>query len=115
MAQNPENDPAMQALVDQVLKTHAVNHIVIGHTPMAAVMPRFGGKVITIDVGVSKAMYSGPPAFLLIQDSKYYAVHRGRQIDLPVNGGNVQDYLRTAVQVDPPDSQLRKQLGAKGQ
>jgi hypothetical protein len=115
LAQDAEDDAGMKALVDQVLKTHQVGHIVIGHTPMAGILPRFGGKVITIDVGLSK-FYGGPPgppAFLVLENSKYYAVHRGRQLELPVNGGSVLEYLGAATQMDPPDSQLRKLLAGK--
>jgi len=112
MAQLPETDQATQALVDHVLKTHQVKHIVIGHTPMPGILPRFGGKVITIDVGLSK-FYGGPNSFLLIDDSKYYAVHRGRQLDLPVNGGGLLEYLGAAAQLDPPDTPLRKLLASQ--
>jgi hypothetical protein len=109
LAQNREDDAAMQALVDQVLKTHQARHIVIGHTVMPAVLPRFGGKVIAIDVGLSKVM-GGPPAFLVVEDSKYYAVHRERKIDLPVDGASLQSYLASAAALDPPNSPLRKLL-----
>jgi len=92
MAQVPEDDRGMAALLTRVLATQQVKHVVIGHTPQVAVLPRFEGKVITIDVGLSKP-FDGPPAFLLFQDGKYFAVHRGRQIELPLNGGNVLEYL----------------------
>lgn len=109
MATNSENDAAMQVLVDQVLKTQQARHIVIGHTVMPAILPRFGGKVIAIDVGLSKVM-GGPPAFLLVEDSKFYAVHRERKLELPVNGESLQGYLRAAAALDPPNSPLRKLL-----
>jgi hypothetical protein len=111
LAENPDSDASTQALVDQVLKTHQAQHIVIGHTVMAAVLPRFGGKVITIDVGLSK-VYGGPPAFLVVENSKYYAVHREHTIDLPVNGRSFVLYLREAAALDPPNSQLKKLLAA---
>jgi hypothetical protein len=113
MATSPETDAGMQALVDRVLDTQRVRHIVIGHTVMPAVLPRFGGKVIAIDVGLAKVM-GGPPAFLVVEDSKFYAVHRALKLQLPVNGGNVLEYLRAAAALDPPDSPLRKQLAKQG-
>ena len=109
LAQSPEYDKAVAATVDQVLKTQQARHIVIGHTPVPAIMPRFGGKVIAIDVGLSK-LYGGPPAFLLVEDSKYYAMHRGHRLDLPVNGTGLLQYLNAAATLDPPDSRLRKLL-----
>ena len=111
LAQDPENDPGLEALVDKVLQTHGARHIVVGHSVKEAVLPRFGGKVITIDVGLSK-VYGGPPAFLVVEDSKYYAMHRDRKIDLPVNGGSLLEYLASAAALDPPNSPLRKLLNA---
>ena len=46
---------------------HGVKRIVIGHSATsAAVLPRFGGKVVLIDVGLSK-VYGGPPACLILE------------------------------------------------
>ncbi len=109
MAQLPEDDRGMAALLPRVLATHQAKHIVIGHTPQIAVLPRFGGKVIAIDVGLSKP-FDGPPAFLLIEDGKYFAVHRGRMLELPVDGGNVLQYLRSAAELEPADSRLRRAI-----
>ena len=78
----------------------------VGHSPQVAVLPRFDGKVIAIDVGLSKS-FDGPPAFLLIEDGKYFAVHRGRRLELPVDGGNVHEYLRSAATLEPDNSRLR--------
>ncbi len=109
MATSSENDAGMRALVDKVLEAQQARHIVIGHTVMPAVLPRFGGKVITIDVGLAKVM-GGPPAFLLVEDSKFYAVHRERKLELPVSGESLQGYLRAAAALEPLNSPLRKQL-----
>jgi len=107
MAQLPDNDRGMAALLPRVLATQQARHIVIGHTPQLAVMARYGGKVIAIDVGLSKS-FDGPPAFLLIEDGKYFAVHRGRRLELPVDGGNVAEYLRSAAALEPDNSRLRR-------
>jgi len=109
LAEAPENDRAVSEALDEFLKNQQARHIVVGHTPQVAVLPRFQGKVILIDVGLS-AVYGGPPAFLLMESSKFYAVHRGRQLDLPVDGGSVLQYLNAAAAMDPPDSQLRRRL-----
>jgi len=107
MAQLPEDDQGMNAMLPRVLATQQAAHIVIGHTPQVAVLPRFDGKVIAIDVGLSK-VFNGPPAFLLIEDGKYFAVHRGRRLELPVDGGSVLEYLRAAAALEPDDSRLRR-------
>ena len=107
MAQLPEDDRGMAALLPRVLATHQARHIVIGHTPQLAVAPRFGGKVIAIDVGLSKP-FDGPPAFLVIEDGKYFAMHRGRRLELPVDGGNLTEYIRAAAALEPDNSRLRR-------
>jgi hypothetical protein len=109
MAQLPENDKNMADLLPKVLATHQVKHIVIGHTPQVAVMPRFDGRVIAIDVGLSK-VFDGPPAFLLIEDGRYFVVHRGRRIELPLEGGSVLQYLRSVSELEPVDSRLRRAI-----
>jgi len=109
MAQLPEDDRGMAALLPRVLATHQAQHIVIGHTPQVAVMPRFNGKVIVIDVGLTK-IFDGPPAFLTIEDGKYFAVHRGRRIELPAEGGSVLEYLGSAAALEPANSRLRRAI-----
>jgi len=109
LADEPES--ALTGLVDRVLKTHEAHHLVIGHTPMPAVLPRFGGKVITIDVGLSR-VYGGPPALLIIEDSKFYALHRGQHLALPVDGGDPVPYLKAAAALDPPPSPILKLIDA---
>jgi hypothetical protein len=107
MALQPETDAATIGLVNRVLELHQVHHIVIGHSPTLAVMPRFGGKVIDIDVGLSKP-FGGPPAFLMIEDGKYFAMHRGRRVALPVDCGNLVEYLGTVAALEPANSKLRQ-------
>ena len=65
LALGPEADLA--AHVDALLAFHGVSRIVIGHTVApGVVLPRFGGKVILIDVGLS-AVYGGPRSSLEIK------------------------------------------------
>ena len=100
--------------VDQVLKNYGVRHIVIAHTPQVAVVPRFGGRVIVIDVGLSK-VYGGPPAALIIEGGKYYALHRGKKLELPVDGGDVLAYLKAAAALDPPPSPIQSLIDGRPQ
>src|SRR5579871_5522187 len=100
--------------VDQVLKNYGVRHIVIGHTPQVAVLPRFGGRVIVIDVGLSK-VYGGPPAALIIEGGKYYALHRGKKLELPADGGDLLPYLKAAAALDPPPSPIQSLIEGKPQ
>jgi hypothetical protein len=104
-----EPEAPLGEFVDSVLKAFGVNHIVLGHTPTAgAVTPRFGGKVILIDVGLSKG-YNDSPACLLVDGGKPYAIHRGKKIELPI-GKDSSEYLKQAAEIDPPGTNLRKLL-----
>ena len=93
--------------VDQALASFGVKHIVIGHTVTAGtVMPRFGGNVIMIDVGLS-AVYGGPPACLVIEHGVAYTLHRGGKLELPL-GADPLPYLHAAAALDPAPSRLQK-------
>ena len=56
----------------------------LGHTPFGRIIPKAGGKVILIDVGMSKA-YGGPAGCLVIEKGSFYAVYAGHPVmKLPV-------------------------------
>src|SRR5262245_9071817 len=94
--------------VDQVLKSYSVSRLVLGHTPTGgAVLPRFQGRVILIDVGLSK-LYGATPACLISEGSKLYALHRGQQLELPTAPDGLTAYLKAAAALDPPPSPLQK-------
>jgi len=99
--------------VDTVLKNFGVRRIVVGHTPtLTAIIPRFEGKVIRADVGLSK-YYGGPPACLLIEHGRPYALHRGNKLEIPTDG--VEDllkYLNAASAFDPQPSPIAKVIEA---
>jgi hypothetical protein len=102
-----DEGPAIEAHVDRVLASYGVKRIVIGHTPTAgAVIPRFGGKVIQIDVGLS-AVYGSHRACLLWEGGRLYAVHRGEKIPLPGNS-DLMSYLKKALSLEPMGSSLAK-------
>jgi len=108
LALGPELETA--GLVDSILSAYGVSRIVVGHTPTTgAVTPRFGGKVILIDVGLSRA-YNQSPACLIIEDGKLFAMHRGTKIPIP-DGPDPSAYLKKAAEADPPGTNLRKALG----
>ena len=98
--------------VDQVLKNYGVRRLVLGHTPTGgAVLPRFDGKVILIDVGLSK-LYGGTPACLISEGSKLQALHRGQRLELPTAPDGLTAYLSAAAALDPPPSPLQKLIQA---
>jgi hypothetical protein len=104
------DEQALAAHVDAVLKKHEARRIVIGHTPTAgAIAPRFSGKVVLIDVGMSR-VYGGPPACLLIEDGKLSALHRGTRLPLPDAGPEMLEYLKKIVSIEPAGSPLKQRL-----
>ncbi|MCX6628163.1 MAG: metallophosphoesterase [Candidatus Solibacter sp.] len=111
MAQDEGAD--ISAHVDQVLATQGVKRVVIGHTPTGgAIVPRFGGKVIVIDAGLT-AVYGGNRAALLLEGDSAYAIHRGQKIALPADAGaGLLAYLKKALSLEPRESTLAKYVAA---
>jgi hypothetical protein len=102
-----DEGPAIEEHVNKVLAAYGVKHIVIAHTPTAgAIIPRFGGKVIMMDVGMS-AVYGGHRACLVEEGDKLFAIHRGEKIPLP-QGPDLLAYLKKAVSLEPAGSSLAK-------
>ena len=79
LAQGDER--ALELHVEAVLKNNEAERMVIGHTPTdGAVLPQFGGKVLVIDVGLSRVFDSRlRMACLVIKNGKPYALHRGEK------------------------------------
>ena len=101
------NEQELAPLVKSVLANFKVSRIVIGHSPTAGtVIPRFGGRVLVIDVGLSK-VYGHRLACLVIENGHPYTLHRGKKLELP--GDSREDllrYLKQAAALDPPPSPL---------
>ncbi len=103
-----ESEAALQDHVQHVLKTFGVKRLVVGHTPQpGVVMPRFGGQVILIDIGLSQA-YGGNFACLILEQGKAYAFHRGQKLELPASSDSQQvlGYLEKAAALDPSPSPI---------
>jgi hypothetical protein len=94
-----------------VLRFHGVNRIVIGHTvTRSAILPRFGGRVINIDLGLSR-FYGRPPACLVLEGGFPYVLHRGARIPLPgTKAGDFEEYCRAVIAADSKPSPVEKLL-----
>ncbi|MDX2149845.1 MAG: metallophosphoesterase [Bryobacteraceae bacterium] len=105
LAQSPEAE--LGEHVDKLLAFYNVKRIVLGHTPTAgAIVPRFGGKVILADVGLS-TYYGGRSACLVIENGQTFALHRGKRLALPDGSpGSVLAYLKEAAALEPANSSL---------
>jgi len=107
------DEKALEAHVKAVLQTHQAERIVVGHTPTeGAIVPRFGGKVMLIDVGLSRVFDARPRlACLLIEKGKPYALHRGTKLELPSDSSTgLLNYLKQAAALDPSPSSLEKRI-----
>jgi hypothetical protein len=108
-----QGDDSLASLVDKILKNFGVDWIVIGHTyANAAITPRFDGKVILIDIGLSRVYDGiGKVGCLVIENGKPYVLHRGTRLELPTDAGNdLLQYLKKAAALDPPPSPLIKRI-----
>ena len=80
--------------VKSVLERLGAKYIVIAHTPTKGgmVLPRFEGKVLMIDVGLSQ-VYGSHSACLIVEDGKAQALHRGNKVPLPMMPADLTRYL----------------------
>lgn len=79
-----EDEPTVEQEAEIVLKAYGASRIVVGHTVSKdGFKVRAGGRVIMIDVGMSR-YYGGPAAGLVIQDGRYFAVRPEGREELPV-------------------------------
>jgi len=105
LAQQEEaiEEPHLEELLDNL----EAKRIVIGHTVSpGTVWPRFGGRVVMIDVGMASA-YGGRLACLVIEDGVPYTLHRGERIDFPKDAGpDLLRYVKEAAALDPQPSPL---------
>lgn len=103
---------ALSPHLDVVLRRHGARRMVIGHTPTEGlVMPRFGGRVLAIDVGLAR-VYGGPPAALILEGRQAFALHRGKRLALPEGEGEpVLRYVQEVAALEPDPSRLKGLIG----
>ena len=109
------DEDALEGHVKKVLKNCGVERIVLGHTfTDGAVTPRFGGRVLMIDIGLARLYDNlGRMACLVIEKGKPYALHRGTQLELPKDSTtDMLRYLKQAAALDPIPSSLSKRIAA---
>jgi hypothetical protein len=84
----------------------------VGHTPTSgAVIPRFDGRVLLADVGLS-IPYGGRMACVVIEGEKVVAIHRGVPLPIPSASSDVLAYLKKAAEADPAPSPLTAAIRA---
>jgi hypothetical protein len=103
-----EEEPLLEAHVGRVLARYKVDRIAIGHTYTdGAIRSRFGGKVLVIDVGLSR-FYDpqGRMACLVVEKGRPFALHRGRRVELPADSD--RDLERYVGETGALDRDARK-------
>ncbi len=100
-------DAHNEAIVDRILAAYDAERIVIAHTPrLRAVVPRFNGKVLLADVGLS-AHYGNGHAYVVIEGDEAYVMHRGKRLALLDSRESTLRYLQQvqALESDPAPAQ----------
>jgi hypothetical protein len=107
-----DTSPAMAAHVALSLKTFLVDRICFGHTvTKAAIEPRFGSRVVNLDLGLSR-FYGRPPACLILEAAGNTIMHNGQKIPLPANTAAAQAAYFAAVAAADPDPELIRKWAA---
>ncbi len=108
------NEAELAPLVDALLKHFDVDRIVVGHSyAQAAITPRFNGKVVLIDIGLSRVYDNvGKMGCLEIEGNRVTAIHRGQKLELPKDedGPDMLRYLKMAAALDPQPSPLARRI-----
>ncbi|MEE4329555.1 MAG: metallophosphoesterase [Wenzhouxiangella sp.] len=93
-------DPvASPAQVQAILDRHEAEHIVVGHTPTGGTIhPRYGNRVIQIDVGIGRA-YGGHVGYLEITPEGLFAGYVDGRVRLPETVQDLADYARAVAEL----------------
>jgi hypothetical protein len=102
----------LEAPVSALLQALGAARMVVGHTiNPGVILPRVGGRIVSIDVGLASTYAGGPAACLIIEGSRLFALHRGTRLELPgPTGTSVLEYLKRAAALDPAPSRLQKSI-----
>ncbi len=106
------DEAAEEAHLEALLAQHGVKRIVLGHTVTGGIiLPRFGGRVLLADVGLSR-YYGDHMACLIIEGDRLTAVHRNGQVVFPevLDDQGMIDYVRAVAAVEPEHRYIAQRL-----
>ncbi|HAJ76504.1 MAG TPA: protein-tyrosine-phosphatase [Gammaproteobacteria bacterium] len=84
--------------LEAVLEFYDVDRLVLGHTPgLGTVVPRFDGRVLVIDTGISD-YYGAHVASLLIEGDDAFTVQADLQLAIPKNLDETISYFKTVAE-----------------
>ena len=96
--------------VEAILAQHEAQHIVVGHTPtMGVIWPRYDGRVIQADTGISE-YYGGHLGYLEITPEGLFAGYSWGKLPLPETDAEAIGYLQDVIAQDPENPYLTKRL-----
>ncbi|MBI4478980.1 MAG: metallophosphoesterase [Acidobacteria bacterium] len=103
-----DDESALTSHVEAVLEHYGARRIVLGHTlTQGTVIPRFQGKVLLADAGLT-AVYGARLAGLILEGDAAYVLHRGKKYTIPTDSGPLfLQYLKQAAALDPAPSPLQ--------
>jgi len=99
-----------KAHLELVLATYDVDRVVIGHTPgLGTIVPRFEGRVLIIDTGLS-SYYGGFRASLLLQNNEATTLQHEQEIPIPVTKAGVLSYFERIAALEPKAKALQVRI-----
>jgi len=97
-----------EAHLEALLQQHGVDRIIVGHTVTSGIiLPRYGGRFVMTDVGISAA-YGNNRAVLIIENEKLTAVHREGRVQLPQSddADALLDYVERVAQIESDNPRI---------
>lgn len=101
-----------EAHLEALLQRHGAKRIVLGHTVTGGIiLPRFAGRVLLADVGLSR-YYGDNMACLIIEGDTLTAVHRNGQVMLPavLDQAGLVDYVAAVRALEPDNRFIAQRL-----
>lgn len=109
LAQEEEAEVFSQTL-DNILNRYGAKRIVVGHTPTGGVVwPRFDQRVVVNDTGIA-AYYGSHKGVLELTPEGATTIYGDKRIPLPGNNDGRVDYLRSVIEADSNNGQLKARL-----
>jgi len=109
LAQEEETTVFSQTL-DNILNRYGAKRIVVGHTPTGGVVwPRFDQRVVVNDTGIA-AYYGSHKGVLELTPEGATTIYGDKRIPLSGNNNGRVDYLRSVIEADSNNGQLKARL-----
>ncbi|MBL4571753.1 MAG: metallophosphoesterase [Gammaproteobacteria bacterium] len=104
------NEEMERLHLELVLATYDVDRVVIGHTPsLGTIVPRFEGRVLVIDTGLS-SYYGGFLASLLLENGEATTLQRNQEIPVPNTKAGLLPYFERIAELEPRANALQVRI-----